>query len=230
MAAGSRCAVYTWKNGAAPVGYYKGIATVYAKAVCNQTREDVKIVARASTSNLEKDVLAHYGIKAEAGIQALRKTYAILIGLGPLESSGRACCGRDMKADYASASAAEAGMFQASWGSRTSELSSLYKDYQAGKYPCRLELFNEGAGACSAGDAKSWGEPSDPGYAWQKYIKSCPALAAEWAAVVMRVSGGSLGEFGPLRKKNAELRPECENLLLNVEKIVEVAPEICQAL
>ena len=47
---------------------------------------------------------------------------------------------------------------------------------------------------------------------FQKVERGCPAFGAEYAAVMLRVDGGSKGHYGPLRTKAAEIRPECEGL------------------
>lgn len=239
LAAGSRCAVYSWKDqGQAPVGFIKGIALVYARSVCNKTRADVKIVSQVPTIDWSFDALSFYGAKTEAGISSLRKTYTLLFGLGMRESSGKYCTGRDMRAGYSTADSAEAGLFQTSWGSRleprrklrVEALADLYAAYKSGKMNCLLDVFKEGIDSCATSDAKNWGNPSDDGFEWQRFTKACPAFAAEWAAVVTRVNGGNFGEFQPIRTKAAELVPECENLLLNIEKIVEAGPEVCNDL
>jgi hypothetical protein len=57
-----------------------------------------------------------------------------------------------------------------------------------------------------------------------------PAFATEYGAVVLRKHGGSKGEFNPIRKQQAELRPECESMLQEVQTFVEQHPKVCSAL
>lgn len=208
-AAKSSCAAYDWKNrGHAPNAYVKGVALVYAKALCQQGRSDLAIVTRAGLGDPSTDALAWYGIPSG---NRLRQVYTLLLGLGMRESGGRYCCGRDMSANFSSADSAEAGVFQTSWGARRSsgELAKLFAKYQASESGCLLDVFKEGI-PCSAGNLKNWGDPSSDGFKWQALTKRCPAFATEYAAILIRVLGGTRGEFGPLRKKAAEIRPECD--------------------
>ena len=50
------------------------------------------------------------------GIDTLRHTYALMIGLGMRESSGAFCTGRDTSQNFNQADSAEAGLFQTSFG------------------------------------------------------------------------------------------------------------------
>ena len=47
---------------------------------------------------------------------------------------------------------------------------------------------------------------------------------------MLRVQGGALGHYGPLRTKAAEIRPECDALLQGVQAIVAAHPEVCSVL
>ena len=238
IAGSSQCSSYDWKGrGKAPKGYFKGIATVFARAVCDSSRSDVVIVSAARTDNDLRDALSWYnsnfaalGMKNDvSGVDTLRHAYTLLIGLGLRESSGNYCCGRDMSAGFSEAISAEAGTFQASLGaSRASpELGKLFDKYKTSDAGCLLDTFKEGA-SCSAGDAKNWG--TGDGMLWQKRTKECPAFGAEYAAVLLRVLGGTKGEFGPLRRKEAEIRPECDDMLKQVQKLVEQNPDLCKNL
>lgn len=55
-------------------------------------------------------------------------------------------------------------------------------------------------------------------------------MAAEYAAVMLRVDGGSVGHYGPLRTKTAEIRPECDAMLQQVQALVASTPSICAGL
>jgi hypothetical protein len=88
---------------------------------------------------------------------------------------------------------------------------------------------------CAATNWKNrWGDPNDPKdkdrLAWQKLAKACPALATEYAAVVLRMSGGEKGEFGPIRHKAAELKTDCDAMLSQIQALAQSKPEICAAL
>lgn len=241
IAAGSKCSKIDWLGrGSAPRGYYKGIALTFAKAVCNPSRPDVQLVSAPSSGDGVHDALTWYadkfaalGMKNTGGVDTLRHTYALMIGLGMRESSGTYCCGRDMSAGFSSADSAEAGTFQASWGARSvasPTLANMFKQYRDNPDGCFLENFKEGIGSCSAANWKNWGVETTDGFQWQRVTKSCPAFSAEYAAVLLRKTGGSHGEFGPLRQHAAELKPECDAMLMQVQKLVESQPDLCKAL
>lgn len=216
LATNSSCAKAEFKNrGRAPVGYIKGMALMYAKAYCAKKSFPL--------GDATHDAVAYYG-----AANTLRNTYNLLIGLGMRESSGKYCCGRDMSANFSSADSAEAGLFQTSWGARRadSNLVALYNSYKNTTAKCYLDVFKEGVGVCSANNLKNWGEGDGAG--WQKLTKDCPAFAVEYAAVVLRKGGGAKGEFGPIRRKEAEMKPECDAMLKQVEDML--TPSMCAAL
>jgi len=146
------------------------------------------------------------------------------------ESSGEHCVGRDASATNTSSDSAEAGAWQTSYDShtRSPELPKLFDKYRADTSGCLLSTFAEGV-SCSASDWKNWGTGAD-GLAYQKLNKECPAFAAEYAAVMLRVNGGTKGHYGPLRTKAAEIRPECDEMLHEVQKVVEKNPGLCASL
>lgn len=255
LAAKSSCAAYEWKHDQGvleePKSYIRGMALVYAKAVCEMERSDVRVVSAArgapGTAAEEYDALTWYESKFKdldmpndkTGIDTLRHTYTLLIGLGMLESSGRYCLGRDLSQDFNWADGAEAGPFQTSWGVHEKhavldELTARYTGYNENsrKAKCLLGTFRQKV-HCSDVDRISWGDgrlkQDKPGMQWQRLTKTCPAFAAEYAAVVVRVSGGSKGEFGPLRSQNAEVRSECDDMLKEIQRRAQANPAICDA-
>ncbi len=163
------------------------------------------------------------------GADTLRHVYALLLGLGVRKSSGRYCVGRDSTADFSGADSAEAGVFQTSWGVHTSSsvLEPMFRRYSADPRDCLLDIFKPGA-RCSRWDARTWGEGT--GADWQKLTKACPAFATEYAAVVLRSSGGSRGEFGPIRSKAAQLTKACDGMLSKVQAYLAANPQACAAL
>lgn len=238
LATGSTCAKYLWKDrGKAPKGYPKGVALVFARAVCEPSRSDVVVVSQANTGKDLTDALSWYksvfdglGMPNEkAGIDTLRHAYTLLIGLGMRESSGQHCVGRDASASNTDANSAEAGAWQTSYDSKgfSPELPKLFSAYQADASGCFLDVFSQGV-TCSAADWKNWG--TGTGVTFQKLEKECPAFAAEYAAVMLRVSGGSKGHYGPLRTKAAEVRPECDEMLKGVQGLVIENPQVCNTL
>jgi hypothetical protein len=235
----TKCAQYFWKDrGKAPLAYIQGVSLIYAKSICQSTREDVKIIsaARQLPEPLWDyvDALSWYNSNFNAiglnndtsGIDTLRNSYTLLIGLGMRESSGKYCLGRDMSANYTTGDTAEAGLFQASWGAHTTNpaLLRLHKKYQEGNQKCFLDVFSKGV-SCSVDDMKNWG--TGEGVNWQKMTKACPAYAVEYSAVLLRTSGGTHGEFGPLRRKEVELNLDCNNMLKQVEAVIKAEPSLC---
>lgn len=231
-----------WNDrGRAPKAYLEGMALVFARSVCQRQRTDVELVSSAAgsvgRSPERTDGLVAYRAEFAAlgrtnersGADTLRNTYTLLIGLGMRESSGQYCVGRDRSANFTSADSAEAGLFQTSWGVNRAnpELASLFQRYRTDQSGCLLNVFSQGV-ACGAHDAETWGEGT--GAEWQKLSKTCPAFATEYAAVVLRTSGGTNGEFGPIRNRAAQLVPACESMLKQVQTYVINTPSACAAL
>lgn len=238
IAENSKCTSYNWKNrGVGPKAYTKGVSLVFAKSLCRQNDTDIKILSSAQSGDDVKDSLSLYNSTFKAlgmtndksGVDTLRHTYTLLIGLGMMESAGKHCCGRDMSANFSSADSAEAGLFQASWGARRSSpvLAPMIAKYKVSKAGCFLDVFQDKV-KCKPGNEKNWGEGD--GAIYQQTAKECPAFATEYAAVLLRTLGGTKGEFGPLRKKAAEINPDCDGMFKQVQTLVEQNPDICSQL
>lgn len=187
-----------------------------------------------------KDIFAAAGMRNDvAGRDTLRHSFNLLIGLGMMESSGKFCEGRDVSQCFVRAESAEAGLFQTSFGARTRSpvLEELFNKYSADKKGCMLDAF-QGNLTCRirksvnprCPDVTSDVAGTGPGADWQRLTKSCPAFAVEYAAVVLRKHGGPSGEFNPIRKKQVEVRPECDSMLRSVQTLVDQNPRICSAL
>ncbi len=237
-AVGSSCFRYQWANrGQMPRGFIKGVARDFARAVCDPTRSDLAVVSRARTTDTGNDALAWYDAKFSAlglsndraGVDTLRHVYVLLLGLGMRESSGEHCVGRDTSATNTSAASAEAGAWQTSYDShvRHAQLDVLFARFRADSSHCQAATFAEGV-SCSTADWKNWG--TGDGMIFQKLEKDCPAFAAEYAAVMLRVNGGSSGHYGPLRTRAAEVRPECDGMLQQVQRLVSQDRAVCSAL
>lgn len=228
----SECAKYKWKNrGQAPVAYLEGIALSYAKAFCNLEDPYVKIIskARALPESVadRKDALSWYNSNFkkiglsndETSVDTIRNTYTFLIGLGMRESSGRYCCGRDMSAKFDKPETAESGTFQNSYGSRSSKVQlDLFNKYKTKKDGCFADVYKKNI-RCDSGDLKIWG--SGVGADWQRLAKDCPGFATEWAAIGIRLNGGTKGEFGPIKRKEVELIPACNQMLKDIAPKIE---------
>lgn len=239
LALASSCYKYDWKDrGQAPKGYIRGVAETFARSVCQPTRTDVVLVSKPKTTDDARDALSWYASNFAAvgmandvaGVVTLRHVYTLLIGLGMRESSGAHCCGRDTTATNTSSSSAEAGAWQTSYDSHSfsTELDKLFDRYRKMPPKCFLEAFKDGV-TCSATDWEIWGTGTD-GRDFQKISKECPSFSTEYAAMMLRLSGGSVGHYGPLRRKDAELRPECDQMLQKVQALVEANPSLCATL
>lgn len=238
-AASSACFRYQWANrGQMPRGFIKGVARDFARSVCEPTRADVVVASRARTSDSTSDALAWFNgtftaagmTNDRAGVDTLRHVYVLLLGLGMRESSGEHCVGRDASASNVSSESAEAGAWQTSYDSRGAhpQLVTLFNAFRSDSSHCQRATFAEGV-TCSAANWKNWGTGAD-GLLFQKLEKECPAFAAEYAAVMLRVNGGSRGHYGPLRTRAAEVRPECDSMLKTVQRLVETDASVCGAL
>ena len=92
---------------------------------------------------------------------------------------------------------------------------------------CYLEAFSAHV-SCAAHDAENFG--TGQGAEWQKLTKDCPAFAAEYGAVILRRHGGKKGEFGPIRRKDTELRQSCDRMLTKVQELLAANPQFCDQL
>jgi hypothetical protein len=181
-------------------------------------------MARADTNNPDKDALSWYRSQFQAlgmdntrdGIDTLRHLFVLMLGLGPRESSGRYCEGRDMSASNVQADTAEAGMFQTSWNIRSSDdeitpmlnyfwnsPNGFLTTFQNGVKPDSNDLGNFGSG---------------DGAKYQFLSKFAPAFHAFVTALGLR----SLRQhWGPINREEVELRPEANEMLLEVQYLVE---------
>jgi hypothetical protein len=239
VAAGSACSRYSWQDrGKMPKGYIKGVALSFSRSVCNSDRADVVLASKAKTTDTVNDALAWFGPEfldaqmdnSMAGLTTLRHLYTLLMGLGMRESSGRHCVGRDTSASNVSSNSAEAGAWQTSWDSNDihPELPKLFERTKVGDPGCFLDVYSEGV-TCDAANWKNWGTGAD-GLRFQELEKKCPGFAADYAAVMLRVKGGSRGHYGPLRTKAAEIKQECDAMLEEVQTLVADNPQVCTAL
>lgn len=219
---------YFWKDrGRAAIGYYKGMALVFARMYCKLKKGDPVAVemAKANTGNTKKDVLAYYadkfasaGMSNEAnGMNTLRHLFVLMIGLGMRESSGKYCVGRDRSADNTTAETAEAGLFQTSYNARTSHplLKTIFQSYKDNPDGF-VDVFKDGVSNCKDADWENFG--TGEGQAFQKISKECPAFAAEFAGLALR---NIRTHWGPINNKHVEIRPECDLMLLKVQHILD---------
>lgn len=235
LAASSDIARYQWHDrGKAPIGYIKGMAIVYARAYCKLKAGDAAAteMAKANTKNTNKDAIAWYNERFlavgmnndEAGVDTLRHLFVLLIGLGMRESSGKFCVGRDKSASNTTADTAEAGLFQTSFNARSASplLPVLVNQYIANPSGF-IEIFREHV-TCKPAELENFG--TGAGKEFQRLSKECPAFAAEFAAIGLR---NMRKHWGPINRKEAEIRPECDAMLLQIQHLVD-ALNLCPAL
>lgn len=234
LAAASDIARFNFNDrGVPPAGYIKGMAVVYARVFCKLKAGDAAAIemAKAKTANANKDALTFYDQKfaaagmnnGTAGVDTLRHLFVLLTGLGMRESSGRFCEGRDRSASNVTADTAEAGLFQASFNARSASplLTTIFDKYSANPSGF-VEIFREGV-VCKPKDLENFG--TGDGEKFQRLSKECPAFAVEFAAVTLR---NMRKHFGPINRKEAQVRKECDVLLKAVQQAVE-ASNLCPA-
>jgi hypothetical protein len=230
IAAGSDIARFFWKNrGIAPPGYIKGMALVFARVYSKFKAGDPAALdmAKANTSDGNHDALAWYddmfaatGMdNGVAGGDTLRHLFVLLIGLGMRESSGKYCEGRDQSVSNTSADRAEAGLFQMGLDGmvKNTAMPKILEEYVRNPSGF-VEVFREGV-HCSAASSENFG--SGKGREFQKLSKECPAFAAEFAAVGLR---HNRKHWGPINRKEAEVRTACDEMLRRVQAIVDSHP------
>lgn len=237
MAASSAIADYVWRDRSkAPAGYTKGMAVAYGTVLRRFQAEQTSALdmSRADSHKPDEDALSWYAAKfAELGmannvdgVDTLRHLFVLLMGLGMRESSGRYCEGTDVSASGGSSRPSdeiEAGLFQASWNlhSCSEEIDNLFEEYgedEAGD--CAVNIFKEGV-SCSSSDWASYG--TGPGRDYQDLAKGCPQFACEMTAVGLRYRRK---HWGPINERAAELRPEADQLFMQVEAILGAEQEL----
>ena len=236
LAENSTCANYSWKDrGTAPIGFIKGVALSYARSICRLKASSglSSILSAGNSNNSVKDAITLYQsnftslpiLIGGSGEGPLRALYVLGMGLGMRESSGAYCEGWDRSAgSHRSSNAAEAGVFQTSYDSIGSspELSKLYAEYKASPERCLLDVFKEGA---SCGSSSILG--TGAGAEYQAFNKSCPAFATEYAMTMLRVQRS---HYGPINRKEAEVVPACNQLLLSIQDYIDSDSYSCQDL
>ena len=234
IAAESRIASYAWKNrGVAPKGYTKGLAVSFATML---RKHDAKVsaaleMAQKNKNDSYKDVLAWYASEFQAlsmdnsrdGVATLRHLFALMLGLGMRESSGRYAEGRDLSAQNVTSNTCEAGLYQQSWDSHpcSKELPRLLHGFAATGGESYLSIYKEGVKGPDSSDV-SYG--SGDGRKYQDLAKSNPQFAVECAAIGLR---SLRRHWGPIGRKECELRADSNTMLRLVEEyILEKPPGI----
>jgi uncharacterized protein (TIGR02594 family) len=224
---------FVWKErGRSPVGYIPGMGQCFALAGTWLTANDPAAIemAQAETGESEEDALAWYAAEFtklrmpnnEAGIDTLRHLFALLIGLGMRESSGKYYEGRDVSATNTTSDTAEAGLFQMSWNMKTASqnMPKLMEGFVADPNGF-LSIFSEGLTPTSTG-LTNFG--SGQGALFQFLAKYSPAFAVMTAAVGLRTRRK---HWGPINRRDVELVDEADDFLFKVWELVQhgVTPE-----
>jgi hypothetical protein len=238
IAAGSPIARFNWPGrGVAPIGYIKGMAVVFARVLCKLRAGDAAAVemAKRSTGDVNHDALAHYddifrGLSMSndvSGPDTLRHLFVLMVGHGMRESSGKFCEGQDRSApENQTAERAEAGLFQTSFDARSASplLPPLFANYTANPAGFK-EIFREGCSPCRAKNLENFG--TGPGRDFQQLSKDSPAFAAEFAAITLR---NQCNHYGPIKARAAQVKPDCDDMLRQVQQFVGASPDSCPML
>jgi N-acetylmuramoyl-L-alanine amidase/peptidoglycan hydrolase-like protein with peptidoglycan-binding domain len=230
IANNSAIADYYWDDrGAAPVGYTQGMALAFAQTMKKLEQDHPAAVemSKARTNsdkdalNIYRDAYTQLGMSNEEdGIATLRHLYALMLGHGMRESSGRHCEGRDMSASNVQSDTAEAGLFQTSYNAHSAsdpEFGALMGEYStpANKAACYLTAFDDGV-SCSNEDWSCYGSGS--GYQFQKLCKECPAFAVETCGLTLR---NLANHYGPIIRGETELKREADEMFQQVQDYME---------
>jgi len=220
---------YVWNDrGRSPSGYVAGMGQSFALALTWLLAGDPAAVEMAQAEgDSDLDALAWYEVEfsmmgmdnSKPGAETLRHLFALLIGLGMRESSGRYCEGRDMSASNTSAETCEAGLFQASWNikSASPNMGLLLEAYWADPQGF-VDIFSDGI-TPSADELQNAG--TGQGAAYQFLAKYSPAFAVMVAAIGLRTRRQ---HWGPINRREVELTEEADDFLKTVEMMVRDLP------
>jgi uncharacterized protein (TIGR02594 family) len=222
----SPIANYSWRDrGRAPYGHTIGVALSFALAYQRLNSDDAAAqqMAKANTGDANKDVFAWYATEyrnlnmdnsaAAPPVDRLRHLFALILGLGMRESSGRYSEGRDQSATNTSADTAEASFLQTSWNIRSCSptIPPLLPEYWAN--PCGFRAqFKEGV-TLKSSDLGNFG--SGGGAQYQFLSKFAPVFHAMVSAVGLR---NLRQHWGPINRKEAELRQDANTMLRAVQE------------
>jgi peptidoglycan hydrolase-like protein with peptidoglycan-binding domain len=227
IAAFSEIADYSWRDrGRAPDGYTQGMALAYAQVYRKLKAGDsaAEEMAEAVTIN-DKDALYWYRDVFEGaemdnskpGADTLRHLWALMLGQGMRESSGKHCCGRDQSASNTDSNTCEAGLFQTSYNAHScsSSFDKLFNEYQENLWSGYLSTFEDDVD-CSSADWNCYGSGS--GYQFQEMCKNLPAFSAETAAITLR---NLCNHYGPIKRYETELRQDADVMFQRVQDYVD---------
>jgi peptidoglycan hydrolase-like protein with peptidoglycan-binding domain len=222
----SAIAKYSWKDrGVLPKGYTAGIAQCFGLATTRLIQGHVTAahVAQADRNDPDHDALSWYREQFDAlemdnshdGIDTLRHLFVLMLGLGARESSGRYCEGRDMSASNVTSDTAEASMYQTSWNIRScsSAIPPLLREYWANPNGF-LTTFQNGV-KLKSDDLGNYG--SGDGAKFQFLSKYSPAFHCFVTGIGLRFLRQ---HWGPINRREAEIRREADDMLLEVQHLM----------
>jgi hypothetical protein len=227
MAQTSELAEYSWKDrGVPPPGYIAGMSLCFAHAVQRlHDGDDAAALMATAAGDPSKDALAWYKNEFAAqgmsnkteGVEALRHLFVMMIGLGPRESSGKYCEGRDLAAENMASDTCEAGLFQTSWNIRSFSpfIAPLLTEFWESPIGF-LEVFKEGISP-TTDNLNSYGSGDGVRYQWLS--RFCPLFHVLVTGCGMRVAKD---HWGPIKTRAVEIKREADALLKDVQALVEV--------
>jgi len=161
-------------------------------------------------------------INEVAGVDTLRHLFVLLFGLGMRGVQRQFLGGPRQSADNVQSDTAEAGLFQTSWNisSCSGEIDELLAEYEAnpnGFHP----TFARGIDP-STDDLDNAGSAGSDGVRYQFLAKRSPAFAALVTAVGLRKLRQ---HWGPINREEVDLMPEVDDLLIEVQRLLDIEPE-----
>lgn len=200
----SPCKDVYWKDRSkAPIGFVQGMALAY-----QQTKCDKDLLGRLTKApHSKEDAYVRYGLSP-----TLPNIYALMLGLGMRESSGRIVCGRDASANWTSSETAESGAWQSSLNSKAFS-SYLYPFFKNWKKQCFQSTFMKGV-VTRSGDLKNWGDKAD-GLEFQKKSKECGPFQLEYTALLLKET---YRHHGPLVRKEVQFIDSCRAMFDSIDK------------
>lgn len=225
---------YDWPHrGVAPRAYLVGMVTAFleahrllmdrqsgAPATPAPIRTALQIATSSNLGSDSHDVLAWYSkelgaVKAgtATATDRLVAVFAIMIGLGMRESSGRYCVGADTpesRGEPTTPENAEAGLFQVSWDSihENPDRNALFLLMKDGGD--LFDVFSTGV-SCRGDDLVIHGGGEQA--AFQTAMKQNPFFACLYTAMFLRQVRG---HWGPINTRKAEVKADAVSLLRGV--------------
>jgi hypothetical protein len=204
------------------------MALVYGRFYCKLKAGDAAAseMAKVDTGDDAHDAFAWYSaIFAAAGIAAgadtLRHVFVLLIGLGICESSGCYCEGRDRSASNITAGNRRGMAVSDELQCQDREPPVANSVHSILRQPVGFRRGLQRRRPLFAPRSRKLRRRI--GHGFQRLSKACPALAAEFAAIGLRCLRK---HWGPINRRKAEVRPECDDMLSVVQTAVDALPEV----